>query len=85
MAVLLPLLPALGRPALPPHPRALDRQLAAWTRRRAADADEPTALRAVLAWSRLHGLVSLELGGNFTSMGLDAEQLFEAELAALLT
>ena len=84
MAVLLPLLTALGRPALPPHPRALDRQLAAWIRRHAADADEATALRAVLAWSRLHGLVSLELGGNFASMGLDAEQLFEAELAALL-
>ena len=38
----------------------------------------------MLVWSRLHGLVSLELGGNFASMGLDAEQLYEAEPAALL-
>src|SRR4051812_1532401 len=28
-------------------------------------------------------LVSLELGGNFASMGLDPDELFEAELAAL--
>ena len=42
------------------------------------------ALRPVLVWSRLHGLVSLELGGNFASMGLDADELFEAELRALL-
>ena len=44
----------------------------------------PAPLRPVLVWSRLHGLVSLELGGNFASMGLDADELFEAELRALL-
>jgi len=37
----------------------------------------------VLAWSRLHGIVSLEIAGNFASMGLDAEQLFEVQLAML--
>ena len=84
MDVLLALLAELDRPALPPRPRALDRQLAAWSRDRAAGAGEATALRAVLVWSRLHGLVSLELGGSFASMGLDAERLFEVELAALL-
>ena len=44
----------------------------------------PPALLPVLVWSRLHGLVSLELGGNFASMGLDADALFAAELRALL-
>ena len=39
--------------------------------------------RAVGVWARLHGLVSLEIAGNFASMGLDADALFEAELAAL--
>ena len=34
-------------------------------------------------WSRLHGFISLEIGGNFASMGLDADALFEAELAEL--
>ena len=38
--------------------------------------------RGTLAWSRLHGLVSLELGGNFESMGLDGRALLERELAA---
>jgi AcrR family transcriptional regulator len=39
---------------------------------------------AVRTWSRLHGFVSLEIGGNFASMGLDADALFDAEVAALL-
>jgi AcrR family transcriptional regulator len=42
-----------------------------------------TALRAVLIWSRLHGLVSLEIAGNFASMGIDPGQVFEAQLATL--
>jgi len=32
-------------------------------------------------WTRLHGFVSLEIGGNFASMGLDADGLFAAEFA----
>ena len=32
--------------------------------------------RAVTLWSRLHGHVSLEIEGNFASMGLDAQRLF---------
>jgi hypothetical protein len=41
------------------------------------------ALRAVLIWSRLHGIVSLEIAGNFASMGIDPDQLFEIQLATL--
>jgi hypothetical protein len=37
----------------------------------------------VLTWSRLHGLVSLEIAGNFASMSLDPDQVFEAQLATL--
>jgi AcrR family transcriptional regulator len=36
--------------------------------------------RAVAVWSRVHGHVSLEIEGNFASMGLDAEALYEATL-----
>ena len=35
-------------------------------------------------WARLHGHVALEIGGNFASMGLDPEALFEAEVDALV-
>jgi len=65
-------------------PAALARQLAAWARDRGLDATAPVALRAVLVWSRLHGLVLLEIEGNLASMGLDADLLFEVEITALL-
>ena len=40
-------------------------------------------MRGVLVWSRLHGLVSLEIAGNFASMGIDPDELFETQLATL--
>jgi hypothetical protein len=45
--------------------------------------DAAMAVRAVIIWSRLHGLVSLEIAGNFASMGIDAGQIFETQLATL--
>ncbi|MGW5472412.1 TetR/AcrR family transcriptional regulator [Streptomyces chartreusis] len=36
--------------------------------------------RALTFWTRLHGVLSLELAGQFTGMGLDPAQLFAAEL-----
>ncbi|MEU1086100.1 TetR/AcrR family transcriptional regulator [Streptomyces sp. NPDC005892] len=45
----------------------------------------PAALRLALAfWSRLHGVLSLELAGHFTGMGLDPAQLYAAEVESLL-
>jgi AcrR family transcriptional regulator len=64
-------------------PQPLTAQLAAWAQPYSA-ANPGTALRAVLAWSQLHGIVSLEIAGNFASMGLDAGQLFEVQLATLM-
>ncbi|MGW0532473.1 TetR/AcrR family transcriptional regulator [Streptomyces sp. NPDC003032] len=40
--------------------------------------------RALSFWTRLHGVLSLELAGHFTGMGFDAAALFEAELEGLL-
>ena len=41
----------------------------------------PAALRRALAfWTRLHGVLSLELAGHFTGMEFDPVLLFEAEL-----
>ncbi|GII96775.1 TetR/AcrR family transcriptional regulator [Sinosporangium siamense] len=39
---------------------------------------------AVSLWSRLHGVVSLELGGGFAAMNLDADAIFENEIRVLL-
>ncbi|WP_425247071.1 TetR/AcrR family transcriptional regulator [Streptomyces sp. NEAU-NA10] len=45
----------------------------------------PAALhRALNFWTRLHGVLSLELAGHFTGMGFDPRLLFAAELDALL-
>ncbi|MER6361655.1 TetR/AcrR family transcriptional regulator [Kitasatospora sp. NPDC001527] len=45
----------------------------------------PEALALFLTlWTRLHGVLSLELAGHFTGMRFDPEVLFESELAALL-
>ncbi|WP_405506581.1 TetR/AcrR family transcriptional regulator [Streptomyces purpurascens] len=45
---------------------------------------QPAALRRALAfWTRLHGVLSLELAGHFRGMGIDPAQLFAAELDEL--
>ncbi|TXS42154.1 TetR/AcrR family transcriptional regulator [Streptomyces sp. uw30] len=46
----------------------------------------PAALhRALSFWTRLHGVLSLELAGQFTGMGIDPALLFAAELDDLVT
>ncbi|WP_329264059.1 TetR/AcrR family transcriptional regulator [Streptomyces sp. NBC_01478] len=45
----------------------------------------PAALhRALTCWTRLHGVLSLELAGHFTGMGFDPALLFDSELADLV-
>ncbi len=86
MNLLLGTLRELGNraPTLPTPPsRPLASQLTAWAQALAVDVDPAIALRAILIWSRLHGLVSLEIAGNFASMGIDPDQVFEAQLPAL--
>ncbi|MFJ6080420.1 TetR/AcrR family transcriptional regulator [Streptomyces sp. NPDC092369] len=41
--------------------------------------------RALTVWTRLHGLLSLELAGQFNGMGFDPDLLFASELEALTT
>ncbi|MFF7754217.1 TetR/AcrR family transcriptional regulator [Streptomyces sp. NPDC007971] len=44
----------------------------------------PPVLRLALTfWSRLHGVLSLELAGHFTGMGFDPDLLFAAEVEGL--
>jgi len=67
----------------PAPPQPLASQLTAWAQAHDPGTGPATALRALLIWSRLHGLVSLEIAGNFAAMGIDPGQVFEAQLGAL--
>jgi AcrR family transcriptional regulator len=71
--------PGAAEPAGP-----LASELTAWAGHNDSRTDAPAALRAVLIWSQIHGLVSLEIAGNFTSMNIDAEQLFGTLLTAII-
>lgn len=41
--------------------------------------------RAVSFWSRLHGVVSLELTGHFAGMGVDPARLLDSEISELVS
>jgi len=67
---------ALGRP--------LAKQLRDWGAKNALEPTEPEVLHSgLIAWTRLHGFVSLEVEGAFASMGIDPDALFEREVDAL--
>jgi len=83
MIVLLEILRELSDPAATPPGQPLASQLSAWAHKHSLEADPATALRAVLAWSRLHGFVSLEIAGNYASMSIDPDEVFEIQLATL--
>ncbi|SFS42182.1 TetR/AcrR family transcriptional regulator [Saccharopolyspora flava] len=71
-------------PESPPS-GALDRQLLSWRERRGGPQPPLPALRkAVRAWSRLHGVISLEVTGQFAGTGVDPEPLFRAEVESVL-
>ncbi|WP_305783116.1 TetR/AcrR family transcriptional regulator [Symbioplanes lichenis] len=93
-AVLGPFLTVLaqGRPA--PVAGSLTGQLgewaattpavADWVRTWAPDGDPALLLTTVLSvWSRLHGVVSLTVHGQFTGMGFDPAALLRAEMDAV--
>lgn len=86
MAVLLDAIEALPKsrkPALEP-PAELRAELETWTDRvGGSPRPAPILLRGVILWSRLHGLISLELDGHLASMQLNAELVYRAELAEL--
>jgi len=83
MDLLLEALRDLGDRTAAPPSQPLGSQLSAWAHRHGLDIDPAIALRGVLIWSRVHGLVSLEIAGNFGSMGVDPGQVFETQLATL--
>jgi AcrR family transcriptional regulator len=65
-------------------PASLRAQLETWHARSGASALPPaTLLRALLAWTRLHGVLSLELDGHLTATGIDPALLYQAEVNIL--
>ncbi|MET9470272.1 TetR/AcrR family transcriptional regulator [Streptomyces sp. NPDC006544] len=82
MAVLLDACTADAPPPGPPSP--LETHLDGhrdWTAHHPAP---PSALhRALTFWTRLHGVLSLELAGHFTGMGFDPAVLYTAEAEAV--
>ncbi|SDD46632.1 TetR/AcrR family transcriptional regulator [Auraticoccus monumenti] len=66
-------------------PDALVAQLKDWQSRSWSSTAPPeTALLAVTAWTRLHGLLGLEIEGVFVSMGVDAGALVDAEMDQII-
>jgi hypothetical protein len=41
-------------------------------------------LLGLRSWTRLHGIISLELGGHLAATGIDAALLYETEAAELV-
>ncbi|CAB4898710.1 unannotated protein [freshwater metagenome] len=64
----------------------LDRELARWSAARGYGPEvDPRTLRlGVLAWTRLHGVVGLELAGVLADMELDPVLLIEAEVRSIV-
>jgi hypothetical protein len=73
MNLLLSILRELGDRTVTPPAEPLASQLSAWAQAHGFDVDPAIALRAVRIWSRLHGFTSLEIAGNFASMGIDPD------------
>ncbi len=49
------------------------------------DSADPAVLhRSLTFWTRLHGVLGLEVAGHFTGMGFDVEQLYRDEVRSLL-
>ena len=58
------------------------RDLAGWIERHDIPEEAaPHAIAAIVSWTRLHGLVSLEIDGNYASIGLDPAPLYASEVA----
>lgn len=67
-------------------PDTLDRELRAWSRDRddPEGVPSPVLLLAVPAWTRLHGVVGLELTGALDRMDLDPALLLDDEVRRLV-
>lgn len=88
MSVVLAAIAELGpsdqAPAVPDD--ILRRQLAAWGNRSSDDSQfEPSVLLlGLVAWTRMHGIISLEIEGFFDHIGVDPAHLYRSEIDRLI-
>ncbi|MET7453495.1 TetR/AcrR family transcriptional regulator [Streptomyces sp. NPDC005574] len=82
MALLIDLLTAVpGTAEGGSGDRVLDGQLRQWARSQERPDTAPRAARAaIVIWSRVHGIVSLELTGVFDGQPLEAQRLIDSEI-----
>src|SRR2546423_14381357 len=86
MAALLDAAGAEGLGAMPPSPLQgrLQAHLADHRGWAGAHPAKPATLhRALVFWTRLHGVLSLEVAGHFSGMGFDPAELYAAEVEAV--
>jgi Tetracyclin repressor-like, C-terminal domain len=88
MAVLLTDLADLDptTPASTVNPPALRRAVQRWGKVRAGGqiSDPGVLLLGLLAWSRMHGVVSLEIEAFYEQVGVDPGLLYDAEIQHLI-
>ena len=67
-------------PVVRPRPEHLvgpsQRNSTDWTLHHHLNVEPKVALLAIQTWLRLHGFVSLEIAGNFVSIGIDPDPVF---------
>jgi AcrR family transcriptional regulator len=79
------LLSAVGEDRAEPAADLLHEQIARWGQRMGHDRLTPRQQHwGLIVWSRLHGVVSLEITGQYATTGIDPELLFRAEVDALV-
>jgi hypothetical protein len=69
---------------VPAAAAALDRNLAAQGQWASRPAPPDVLRRALTFWTRLHGVISLEVAGQFTGMKFDPALLYSAETDAAI-
>ena len=73
-----------GDAAVPGDAAGLRASVAGWAERSGlADVSVEALTLALLTWTRLHGIISLEIGGHLGSMGIGADVLYASEVAAI--
>jgi AcrR family transcriptional regulator len=85
MSVILAALSDIGTGKGTVNDTVLRRQLKGWAENtNEAHSDPSVLLLGLTAWTRMHGILSLEIEGIFTQMGIDPTRLYQAEINQLI-